>query len=90
MVKRMAPVEGTNWAGHDLELFPLLAIDASLALWCGMGSLWLLLVASPALHSPVWLAKPPFTPPLPPTHSHTPSLCWTVISAYQKKSSQKP
>ena len=23
--KRMAPIEGTNWAGHDLELFPSLA-----------------------------------------------------------------
>ena len=25
-------------------------LDASLALWCGMGSMWLLLVASPALN----------------------------------------
>ena len=30
--KRMAPMEGTNWAKHDLELFPLLAILPSISL----------------------------------------------------------
>ena len=33
----MAPVEGTNWAGHDLELFPSLARRLlGLVVWYGL------------------------------------------------------
>ena len=72
----MVPTEGTNWAGHDLELFPLLAgCLLDLVVWY-MGSMWLLLVASPALNSAVWLAgahpippSPAFPPTCPPPHS---------------------
>ena len=53
-VNRMAPIEGTSWAGHDLELFPLLA-----RCLLGLG----LNVASPVLNGAVWKSEP--LPPLP-------------------------
>ena len=35
-VKRIAPIEGTNWASHDLELFPSLARHLlGLVVWYG-------------------------------------------------------
>ena len=53
-------------------------------MWCGMGSMWLLLVASPALNGAVWLSEP-LPPSLPPNHPPTPLLRWTEISMHQKK-----
>ena len=57
MVNRMAPIEGTNWTGHDLELFPLLTRRLlGLAVWYGLNVATL--VASYALNIAVWKSKP--------------------------------
>ena len=60
------PIEGTNWGGHELKLFLLLArCLLGFVVWYGCP------VAAfggfSALNSAAWLTEPPPTPPLPPT-----------------------
>ena len=76
-VKRMAPIEGTNWAGHDLELFQLLARHLlGLVVWYG---------CPVATFGGFSCSKQCCIVSRATSHPPTPLLCWTEISAHQKR-----